>query len=619
MFPWLQEGCQLTAFTCIINPGRTVTAQAGYIMTASMIILIVIIIVALVLFSIETLPADVIALGLMMALILTGVLPAQVAFEGFGSDTSMMILGILILTAALVRTGIVQILSRKIFQSVGENKKQLYWIITGSAGLISAFISNTATAAFYTPMTIGLSRRLKIHPSKLLMPMAFATILASSVTLVGSSTNVVVSGLLTQYGLAPLGMFELTVVGVPILIVGLLYMYFIGRHLIPIRDSKTPDPQAEILAYISEFKVTPESPWAGKSLNEIGLGKDYDLYILRILKESGLPVAPRASTILQPGDRVLIEGNKTNLLTLREENSVEFTGEFEPNSDMTRNLSLAEVILLPGSPLIGRTLRGVSFRDRYGLQVLGINRKGETIRHRISLTRLQVGDQLLLQGNPETIQSLARNINFRVVSGEMDVMPETRKTTLALAIFGGVILLVSVNVLSLPVGVMLGALAVFITRCITPEEAYRQVNWSAWLLIACMLSLGRAMEVTGLASLLADEIVELIGLSNPILLLSTFFFLSLALTQPMSNQAAAVIITPIAMQAALHLGLNPRTFAIMIAIGASNSFITPLEPACLMVYGPGNYRFFDFVKVGSILTILIYVIAILMVPWLWPL
>jgi di/tricarboxylate transporter len=449
--------------------------------------------------------------------------------------------------------------------------------------------------------------------------MAFATILASSVTLVGTSTNVVVSGLLTQYGLAPLGMFELTVVGVPILIVGLLYMYFIGRHLIPIRDSKTPDPQAEILAYISEFKVTPESPWAGKSLNEIGLGKDYDLYILRILKESGLPVAPRASTILQPGDRVLIEGNKTNLLTLREENSVEFTGEFEPNSDMTRNLSLAEVILLPGSPLIGRTLRGVSFRDRYGLQVLGINRKGETIRHRISLTRLQVGDQLLLQGNPETIQSLARNINFRVVSGEMDVMPETRKTTLALAIFGGVILLVSVNVLSLPVGVMLGALAVFITRCITPEEAYRQVNWSAWLLIACMLSLGRAMEVTGLASLLADEIVELIGLSNPILLLSTFFFLSLALTQPMSNQAAAVIITPIAMQAALHLGLNPRTFAIMIAIGASNSFITPLEPACLMVYGPGNYRFFDFVKVGSILTILIYVIAILMVPWLWPL
>ena len=588
-------------------------------MTLSMVLLIILILAALVLFSIETLPADVIALGLMMALILTGILPAQIAFEGFGSDTALMILGILILTAALVRTGIVQILSRKIFQTAGKSKKQLFWIITGSAGLLSAFLSNTATAAFYTPMTIGLARRMKMHPSKLLMPMAFATILASSITLVGTSTNVVVSGQLTQYGLPPLGMFELTAVGVPILIVGLLYMYFIGQHLIPIRETTSADLQKDILSYCSEFKVAPNSPWVGKSLSEIGLGQDYELYILRIVKESGIPVEPRANTILQPGDRVLIEGNKTNLVTLREENQVEFTGEFDKDSEITKNLSLAEVILLPGSPLIGRTLRGVNFRDRYGLQVLGINRKGETIRRRISMTRLQVGDQLLLQGNPGTIQGLGKNINFRVVSDELDIMPETTKAPLALAIFGGVILLVSFNILSLPVGVMLGALIAFITRCITPEEAYRQVNWSAWLLIACMLALGRAMEETGLATLLANEIVALIGASHPVLLLSIFFFLSLALTQPMSNQAAAVIITPIAMQAAFHLGLNPRAFAVMIAVGASNSFITPLEPACLMVYGPGNYRFFDFIKVGSILTILIYAIAVLMVPWLWPL
>ncbi len=588
-------------------------------MTLSMILLLIIIAAGLVLFSIETLPADVIALGLMLALILTGILPAETAFEGFGSDTSMMILGLLILTAALVRTGIVQILSRRILRTVGNSKIQLYWIITGAAGVLSAFISNTATAAFFTPMTIGLSRRLKIHPAKMLMPMAFASILASSVTLVGTSTNVVVSGLLTQYGLPPLGMFELTAVGIPILIVGLLYMYFIGWHLIPVRDAEGQDLQRDILSYCSEFKVTPESPWAGQSLNELGLGHEYDLYVLRILKESGLPVEPRASTVLQPGDRVLIEGNKDNLLALREKNLVEFTGEFVHETDLSKGLSLAEVILLPGSPLIGRTLRGVNFRDRYGLQVLGINRKGETIRRRMSQTRLQVGDQLLLQGNPGTIQGLGKNVNFRVVSGQLDIMPETAKAPLALAIFAGVILLVSFNVLSLPVGVMLGALIAFITRCITPEEAYRQVNWSAWLLIACMLALGRAMQVSGLASLLADQIVDLIGLSHPILLLSTFFFLSLLLTQPMSNQAAAVIITPIAMQAALHLGLNPRTFAVMIAIGASNSFITPLEPACLMVYGPGNYRFFDFVKVGSILTVLIFIIAVLMVPWIWPL
>jgi len=276
------------------------------------------------------------------------------------------------------------------------------------------------------------------------------------------------------------------------------------------------------------------------------------------------------------------------------------------------------VIILPGSPMIGRTLRGLNFRDRFGLQVLGVNRKGETIRRRISRTRLQVGDQLLLQGNPDTIDNLGQNNSFRVVTGKLDDPFETRRAPIALAIFGGVILLVSFNVLSLPVGVMLGSLIAFITRCITPEEAYRRVNWNAWLLIASMLSLGKAMEFTGLAELFADQLVLLIGATNPIWLLAAFFILSLLLTQPMSNQAAAVVVIPVAIQTAAQLGLNPRTFAIMIAVGASCSFITPLEPACLMVYGPGNYRFFDFVKVGSLLTVIIFLIAILMVPWLWP-
>ena len=279
---------------------------------------------------------------------------------------------------------------------------------------------------------------------------------------------------------------------------------------------------------------------------------------------------------------------------------------------------MAEVIILPGSHLVGRTLWGLNFRDRYSLQVLGINRKGETLRRRISRTRLQVGDQLLLQGDPDTIQGLGSNNSFRVVSGKLDILPETEKAPLSLAIFGVVILLVSFNLLSLPVGVMLGALAALVTRCITPTEAYRRVNWSAWLLISCMLALGRAMEVSGLASLVADQIVGLIGKSNPILILGAFFLLTLFLTQPMSNQAAAVVIIPIAIQTAAQLNLNARTFAVMIAVGASCSFITPLEPACLMVYGPGNYRFFDFVRVGSLLTLLIFGIALLMVPWLWP-
>jgi di/tricarboxylate transporter len=588
-------------------------------MSLNIILLIIIIVLALILFSIETLPAEVIALGVMMALLLTGIIPANIAFEGFGSDTSIMILGLLILTASLVRTGVIQKISRRILRSVGDSHAKLYWVIMVSAGILSGFMSNTATSAFFTPMTIGLSRKFKINPSKLLMSLAFTTILASSLTLVGTSTNIVVSGLMQQNGMTPLGMFELTPVGIPILIVGLLYMYFIGRHLVPVRDQPESEMSEDILSYASEFEVTYNSPWAGKSLSEIGLGKEYDLTVLRILKESGYHVEPRANTLLQPGDKVLVEGNRNDLVALEDEGPVEFTGEFNEKSEIPKEFSMAEVFLLPGSPLVGRTLAGLNFRKRYDLQVLGINRKGETIRHRISRTRLKVGDQLLLQGDQDAIDGLDSNQSFRVVSSKLDIMPETEKAPISLALFFGVLVLVSFKILSLPVAVMLGALLAFVTRCITPSEAYRRVNWNLWLLISCMLALGQAMEFSGLADMIADLIVNMIGGSNPIFLLSAFFFLSLLLTQPMSNQAAAVVVIPVAIQTATQLGLNPRTFAVMIAVGASCSFITPLEPAALIVYSAGNYRFFDFIKVGSILTVLIFVIAILMVPWLWPL
>lgn len=588
-------------------------------MTLQLILLVIILIAALVLFSIETLPAEVIALGVMMVLVISGILPADIAFQGFGSDTAIMILGLLILTAAMVRTGVIQIISRRILRTVGDSKTKLYWVIMGTAGLLSGFISNTATSAFFTPMTIGLARKFKIHPSKLLMSLAFAAILASSLTLVGTSTNVVVSGLMEQHGLAPLKMFELTPVGIPILIVGLLYMFFIGRHLVPLRDEPEKDMSEEILPYCSEFEVTADSPWSDRTLDDIGLGKEYDLTVLRVLKEAGYHVEPRANTLLQPGDKVLIEGNRNDLVALEENGAVDFTGDFKESTRIPKELSMAEVILLPGSPLVGRTLSGLNFRERYGLQVLGINRKGETIRRRISRTRLQVGDQLLLQGHPDTIDGLGTNNSFRVVTSELDIMPETRRAPISLAIFVGVLVLVSFEILSLPVAVMLGVLLAFITRCITPAEAYRRVNWNLWLLISSMLALGQAMEVSGLADLIADQIVNIIGASNPIFLLAAFFFISLLLTQPMSNQAAAVVVIPVAIQTAYQLGLNPRTFAVMIAVGASCSFITPLEPAALIVYGAGNYRFFDFIKVGSLLTLLVFLIAIVMVPWLWPL
>jgi di/tricarboxylate transporter len=278
--------------------------------------------------------------------------------------------------------------------------------------------------------------------------------------------------------------------------------------------------------------------------------------------------------------------------------------------------------LLSGSPLLGRTLRRQRFRERYGVQVLGINRQGTNVIEKLRDEPLRNGDLVLLQGVRDNLAHLHERGIVRVVgaSGSMeDIRPRIDRAPPAIGIFIGVLALVTAGVLTLPLAVMLGVLLAFITRCITPEEAYARVEWKAIILIGSLLGLGAAMEHTGAAKYLAWQIVSFIGTTQPLLLLTVFFALTVFLTQPMSNQAAAIVVLPIAIETALHLDMNPRTFAMMVAIAASCSYLTPLEPACLMVYGPGRYRFADFAKIGSLLTLLIYAVAITLVPLVWRL
>jgi di/tricarboxylate transporter len=282
-------------------------------------------------------------------------------------------------------------------------------------------------------------------------------------------------------------------------------------------------------------------------------------------------------------------------------------------------LGLAEVVLLAGSPFIGRTPKGLQMRERYQIQVLAINRRTGMIRSKIADTRLQLGDVLLVQGSQKQIAALQAENNFDVL-GVMEAKRFNRRQAwTVIGIFAGAILLGSMELLPMPAAMLFGAMLVFITGCITPEDAYRQVDWKVLILIGSMLALGVAMQYTGTAEYLAGRLTALAGTWNPLWLLTSFFALTVLLTQPMSNQAAAAVVVPVALQTATQLGLNPRTFAMMIAIAASTSYLTPLEPACLMVYGPGRYRFIDFLKVGGLLTVVVYLLAIILTPMLWPL
>jgi len=621
-------------------------------MTGAIALLLVIIVVAMILFSWERLPTDVTAMGILLVLILTGLLPPEQAFAGFASDTAVMIFGLLVLTTTLVHTGVSEMAGRQLLKLTGKNAERLLAIIMVTAAVLSAFISNTATTALFVPITLTLARRLKLNASKLLMPLAFAAILASSVTLISSSTNLVISGILQQHDMLPLGMFELTLVGVPIALVGLAYMQFIGRHIIPNRSAEeAPAEVADLRPYLSEIVIQAKSSLVGKTLNETGLGHDMDLTVMRVGRGKNRYLVPQAHLELHAGDKLLVKGPRNALLKFALNNAETDARKptalttasaethaalpqiepFENSPAEAMNLpeqtnlmpagdiQLAEVILLPRSALVGRSLVSMRFRQRYGLQILGLNRRGKNIYRKLSQVVFRTGDQLLIQGPRAIIETLDKQNAFRVL-GNLEVQQSNRRRApWAIGIFGVSLLLAATNLLPLPVAVWAGALLVFATGCINPSTAYHSIEWKVLMVIGSMLAIGRAMELTGTAAFLAHQIIGLTVNAGPLTLLTIFFGLTMALTQPMSNQAAAVIVLPVALETALQLNLNPRTFAIMIAVGASCSFITPLEPSCLIVYGPGRYRFSDFIKVGSLLTLIIYLIAIFLIPQIWPL
>ncbi|MCL4560731.1 MAG: SLC13 family permease [Chloroflexi bacterium] len=591
-------------------------------MTLPIFLLLIILAIALVLFSFEWISPDVTALGVLLALVLLGLIPIDKAFAGFGSDTVMLLLGLLIMTAALMRTGVVGIVSQYLLQYTRDRPQRLLLMTMLAVGLLSAIINNTAAAAFFLPVILGLSQRAKFSASRLLMPMAFAAVLASSVTLISTSTNVVVSGLIVQAGLPPIGMFELTPVGLPVLVAGLVYMLVIGQRLIPERPA--PENLTDTFGlrpYLAELRIQSDSPLVGSTLAQSGLGRDLDLTAMAIIRGNQRQLAPSADSRLQAGDALLVEGSSEDILKIKDVAGIDIQADakFSDIDLQDNDLRLAEVVLLPQSHFIGRTLRGLQLRERYHIQVLAISRRTGVVHSKIARTRLSMGDVLLVQGNQRQIAALQDENAFDVLGVVESQRFNRKQAWTVIGIFAMALMLATFNLTPMPVAMLLGALLVFLTRCISPEDAYRQVEWKVLILIGCMLALGVAMQTTGTAQFLAERLVALLGHWDPLWLLAGFFLLTVLLTQPMSNQAAAAVIIPVALHTAIQLNLNPRPFAMMIAVAASTSYLTPLEPACLMVYGPGRYRFIDFLKVGGLLTLVVFLLAISLVPIFWPL
>ncbi len=592
-------------------------------MTSQIAIVLALLFVALVLFGTERIPIEIVSILLVIALVITNTLSASEAFAGFGNDIVITVAGLFILTGGLAKTGVVDVVGRRLHRFAGDSEFRITALIMFAAALSAAVMKNTTTTAMFLPVVLGIGARRNISPSKLLMPLAFGAILGGTCTLIGTSTNLAVSGALPRYGMEPFSMFELTKVGVPIVGVGMAYMLLVGLRLLPRRDSaQSLTEQYHVRQYMTEVLVLDNSPLIGKTLGEARISDDLDLTVLGILRGAQqYRIAPNPHERIKADDLLLVQGRVEDILRVKSEAGIEIKADFSLSDALLEgsDVELFEAMVPRGSDFIGRSLKRLDFRKRYQLVVLAINRHGVNLLSKISTVRLRFGDVLLLQGNREHVEGIAADDQILLLEGISERQARPSKRRWALFAFGVFLFFSVTHLVPLPVAVLIGVLILLASRSLRTSEIYEMIEWRLVILIACMISFGLAMEKTRADQYLADLIVRGTGQYGPLAVLAGFFIVTVALTQPMSNQAAALVMLPIAVKSALALGLNPRTFAVAVTFAASCSFLTPLEPACVLVYTPGRYRFFDFVRVGSILTIVVFAIVIWLVPVFWPL
>lgn len=591
-------------------------------MTPQIALTLGIIFVAVVLFATEKLRVDLIALLVLLALALSGLVGPNEVFAGFASPAVVTVWAVYIVSGALFKTGVADILGERIIRLAGKSEPRLIAVIMLACGLMSAFMNNIGATAVLLPAVVGISRQAKVPLSKLLIPLSFSSLLGGNMTLIGTPPNVLAASLLTEQGLASFGFFDFAPTGLIVFGVGILYMLFIGRHLLPARQPIEETQTETMREYISEVRVSPDGKLAGKSLLESRLGADYDLTVIAIIREDGVRSELHPDTRLQVDDLLLVEGTVEGLIRAREELGlvIEAERKLELGELDPEKIHVVEATLAPRSRMVGRTLRNMHFRDRYGFTALAIWRQGEVITRRLRDVRLRFGDALLLRGPRHRLPALQEGNDFLVLEPVMVQLRRRHKAPFAVGAMGLVLALVTLADFPIATAMVIGAVLTVLTGCLSMDEAYESIEWRSVFLIAGMLPLGMAMETTGTARFLADLIVSGLGSLGPVAVLAGIYIMAGLITEPMSNAAATVLMVPIAIDIALGLGANPQPFVLATVIGASTSFLTPVgHQANVLVLGPGGYRFFDYTRVGGPLNLVILIATLVSLPLIWPL
>ena len=595
-------------------------------MTFEIVFVIGIIIFAFILFVTEKFSLDATALLVLTILLLGGFLSIDEAISGFSNPAVIVISLLFVLSHALQKTRILEYLIVRINQIVSRSRTVGLGVYLFTISVASALMNNTAIVAVFMPVTIRLAHKYHLSPSKLLIPLSYAAIMGGTLTLVGTSTNLLVNSIFVQNGGVSLGMFEFAKYGWIILVIGLLYILFIAPKILPSRTVTSSLTQSYHMAgYLTEMKILEGSPLVGSTCHDRSISHNYDVIVLDVQRGGSLISYNVGERQLQVGDILFVKGSLESFLRMKEVEKVSLlTDEKLTQKELEQEDNiLIECMVNDQSDLAGRTLMSSNFRKRFNAFILAIRRDGSIIRKKIAHVVIQTYDTLLVYGGRKQLDKLANSGEFILLGEVKEDLVKVKFWWVSVLSIIMTISLAALGILPILKGAMLSVIILMVFGVITPNEAYQSIHWQVIVLIAALIPLGIVIQNTGTASLIGDSILDLVQkfsyASQPYILLGLIYFITMILTEVSSNTATAIIMTPIVLSITSTVGLDPRPFIFSVCFASSASFSTPVGyQTNLMVYGSGGYKFSDFIKVGIPLSITFWITAIVVIPIIWP-
>lgn len=591
-------------------------------MTIEIAFVFLLLVVAIILFITDYVTFDVTAIIIMACLLGSGILTPAEGLSGFSKPATVTVAAMFVLSEGMRRTGILNIAGDFFSEKMQQNFTYWFFALLLFICVISAFINNTAAVAIFIPVIMGIASRVGVSPSRMLMPLSFAGMIGGTTTLIGTSTNILVSSIAVERGMSAISMFDLTPMGLIFIASGFIFLFTVGIKMIPERRQEEElTKEYEMQHYLTDIKINEGSSLVGTYLDEDELTKNLDLDVIRVFKQAENSSAQRNQIKIEGGDVLRIRGNADEIKKLMKSEDVSILPSKEwMDKDLERGRdAIVEAVIAPESSLVKTKLGEFPFYENIGAIPLAIRQRGEVQHDDLADIELSGGDSILLSMSSERTADLENEPAFVLVSKIDTILYREDKTFWAIGILGGVVLAAALGITSIVVSAVIGVILMIFTGCLRTEEAYEAINWKVIMLLAGVLPLGTAMDKTGAAELMASGMVDSLAGFGPTVLMSGFFLLTLLITAVMSNNASAALLAPIAIQAASSINVNPEAFLYAVTFAASLSLITPFGyQTNTMIYGPGQYTIKDFFKIGIPLNIIFWILATIFIPMIWP-